>query len=90
MLLIDTAQKCIIDDDQFKLSASTRLPYSDWLREIVTLHDILENCRSSGVDPDHVQIDALKTPTDVQPLLSLFGYTLETLTMLLVPMLTTK
>jgi hypothetical protein len=40
MLLIDTANRVIIGDDEIKMSIARSRPHFDWLGQLVTLDDI--------------------------------------------------
>ena len=40
MLLIDTANRVIIGDDEIKMSIARSRPHSEWLGQLVTLDDI--------------------------------------------------
>lgn len=85
MLLVDTVNRVLIGDDELKMSVARSRPHSSWLNQLVTLNDLkaseLSNESSTPV---------LQSADDIRKQLSLFNYTLETLTLLLVPMFTTK
>ncbi len=94
MLLVDTVQRVIIGDDELKMRIARSRPHSSWLSQMVTLDDLrkasvgsLEMSNGSAIASAP---PLLHSPDDVRKQLSLFNYTLETLTLLLVPMFTTK
>ncbi|CAL4909476.1 unnamed protein product [Urochloa decumbens] len=94
MLLVDFENHCIVDDGELKKQYSTSHPYGEWLeRQKIQLADIIESvpeneriAPSIGAFPqknensDSVGIHGILAP------LKAFGYTLETLEMLLLPM----
>jgi glutamate synthase (NADH) len=92
MLLIDTANRVIIGDDEIKMSIARSRPHSDWLNQLVTLDDIRKAspviCNQDGEAPSIEP--QLKSAEDIRKQLSLFNYTLETLSLLLVPMFANK
>lgn len=90
MLLVDTVQRVIIGDDELKMSIARSRPHSSWLSQMVTLDDLRKAASGSLEMSNGASGAALLSPDDVRKQLSLFNYTLETLTMLLVPMFTTK
>lgn len=104
MLLVDTVEKVIIGDEKLKLGIAHSRPHADWLKQLVTLEDLKQSCPpqdEESPDLSSLRINgsaAMKTngydscngSEDLRKLLSLFNYTLETLTLLLVPMFTTK
>ena len=102
MLLVDTEKKSIILDDELKRSISLNRPHGDWWNEHVTLEDMRrENTAKINTNrrplneglTDHLSdgessiIDRLWKGDKRMPI---FGYTIETLEMLMVPMLKTK
>lgn len=93
MLLVDTVQRVIIGDEQLKMNIAKSRPHSAWLDQLKTLDDLR---RAAGpLALSHAingSMDAADLPSsdDIRKKLTLFNYTLETLTLLLVPMFTTK
>jgi hypothetical protein len=78
MLLVDTEQGCIIDDDELKRTLATRKPYRSWIER-------------SRIALDELPDPAPPQPTAV-PLLDrqqAFGYTQEDLKVILAPMAAT-
>lgn len=90
MLLIDTSQRVIIGDDQLKMDLARSRPYSSWLSQLLTLDDLRKAHGSLEMPNGHADASDLPSSDDIRKQLSLFNYTLETLTLLLVPMFTTK
>ena len=76
MLLVDTKQGRIVDDDELKQQIATEHPYGEWLKEnLVDLQELPA--------PRFVQTTNSATVTRRQ---RLFGYTYEDLKMLMTPM----
>lgn len=90
MLLIDTVQRVIIGDDQLKMDIARNRPYSSWLSHLLTLDDLRKASAPSSLETSGGAPLQLLSSDDIRKQLSLFNYTLETLTLLLVPMFTTK
>ncbi|EGI70214.1 PREDICTED: putative glutamate synthase [NADPH] isoform X2 [Acromyrmex echinatior] len=106
MLLVDTEEKRIIQDVELKLQIARRRPHSKWLKEQITMDelraahvynsnagDIIENSLSvekknaiNGVN----EVSAVNKVWSGDKRLSLYGYTLETINLLLLPMVQTK
>ncbi|MDP3178912.1 MAG: glutamate synthase large subunit [Spirochaetaceae bacterium] len=77
MLLIDTAEGRVIEDDELKESIACEKPYREWLdRHMVTLEDLSAAPRSAK--PDHESVLRREKA---------FGYTYEDLRLVLLPML---
>ncbi len=76
MLLIDTAEGRIIEDEELKESIAGEKPYREWLDEhLVTIEELPPS--PHGVEPDHESV--LKRQ-------KAFGYTYEDLRLVLTPM----
>jgi glutamate synthase (NADPH/NADH) large chain len=76
MFLVDFEQGRIIDDAELKARIAGQRPYAEWLRrQQVTVADLKTAHEPHGFDP-----------ATVQARLSAFGYTSETLEMILKPM----
>jgi glutamate synthase domain-containing protein 2/glutamate synthase domain-containing protein 1/glutamate synthase domain-containing protein 3 len=79
MLLIDTEQGRIIDDEELKHQLATKHPYRRWLNDnLISLESI---------PPPHIQIELDYSSLLLQQ--KMFGYTSEELRLLLGPMATT-
>lgn len=90
MLLVDTVQRVIIGDDELKMSIARSRPHSSWLSQLLTLDDLRKASGSLQLSNGSSSPSAPLSSDDIRKQLSLFNYTLETLTLLLVPMFTTK
>ncbi|XP_047324835.1 glutamate synthase 1 [NADH], chloroplastic isoform X2 [Impatiens glandulifera] len=94
MLLVDFEKHVVVDDDALKQQYSLARPYGEWLsKQKIELQDILHSVNESdkipppigGVKPAseedvNVGIQAILAP------LKAFGYTIESLQMMLLPM----
>ncbi|XP_022241836.1 putative glutamate synthase [NADPH] [Limulus polyphemus] len=103
MLLIDTQEKSFIRDEELKLQIARQRPLGEWLKEMFTLKELYAAHRKIITGKS---IDLLNSPSteDVtngttnqrwlsiinDRRLSLFGYTIETVNMLVLPMVKTK
>ncbi|KAL1139053.1 hypothetical protein AAG570_009114 [Ranatra chinensis] len=106
MLLVDTKEKTIIQDVELKMQIAKSRPHSQWLKEQITLMELREIAQKNGIcttsegfctngeiTPDHM---SELSESDVSRIwggdrrLSLFSYTIETINMLLLPMIKTK
>ncbi|XP_050334422.1 uncharacterized protein LOC126762005 [Bactrocera neohumeralis] len=90
MLLVDTKEKKLIQDVELKQHIARSRPHSEWLQQKITIDEIRNAniLQDDSVDNKSV-INPLKNyPLD--PRLLLFGYTTETVNMLLVPMFSTR
>lgn len=98
MLLVDTVERVIIGDEELKLNIARSRPHSQWLDQLVTLDDLRRGLAPLSNGSSDAESNGVLLPTnntascadDIRRKLSLFNYTLETLTLLLVPMFTTK
>jgi glutamate synthase (NADPH/NADH) large chain len=81
MFLVDFEQGRIIDDEEIKHDVANRQPYGDWLKnQRLTLSDL-----PAAADlPDDLETGALLEKMQA------FGYTLETLKFMLVPLIEQK
>ncbi|XP_041976637.1 glutamate synthase [NADH], amyloplastic isoform X2 [Aricia agestis] len=88
MLLVDTEEKKIIQDVELKLKIAQSRPHSQWLKEQITMEEIHKSvCLESGaLKNGHVH--TISGLSDKR--LSLFGYTIESINMLLLPMIQNK
>ncbi|XP_058465690.1 uncharacterized protein LOC131439095 [Malaya genurostris] len=91
MLLVDTEQKSLIQDIELKSQIARSRPHSEWLQEQITMESIREAAAESNgctdlsnylPDENHRGI--------MDPRLQLYGYTTETIHMLLLPMIKNK
>ncbi|KAK4480505.1 hypothetical protein RD792_013580 [Penstemon davidsonii] len=97
MLLVDFEKHVVVDDEALKQQYSLSRPYGEWLkRQKIELKDIVESIRESdripppiaGVElasPDENNMEKMGIDGLLSPLKA-FGYTVESLEMLLLPM----
>ncbi|KAI8373021.1 uncharacterized protein BYT42DRAFT_578944 [Radiomyces spectabilis] len=86
MLLVDTVQGKLVDDKQLKLQTAAKRNFSEWLKnQKILLQDMVKKARDTH--PFEAQLDETSIHTD--PRLKAFGYTLEQLNLVLVPMAST-
>ncbi|MBV9121516.1 MAG: glutamate synthase large subunit, partial [Chloroflexi bacterium] len=96
MFLVDTAQRCIVDDEELKREMSTRHPYRAWLDQNVTrleqlpdsteVHEELAaTTGEAGLAAAHAHAPTSSEAT-LEDLQNAFGYTVEDLRILLAPM----
>jgi len=84
MLLVDTHEGVIVDDDTLKAQISSARPYGAWLTaNRITLQDIFDHSIRHGVS----LLRALdSSPISEDPRFKVFGYTLEAVNLLIMPM----
>ncbi|CAH2107002.1 unnamed protein product [Euphydryas editha] len=92
MLLVDTVEKRIIQDMELKMEIARSRPHSEWLKEMITMDDI-----HKSVSPQVALLDTTANGYDHTAIaglgdkrLGLFGYTIESINMLLLPMIKDK
>lgn len=85
MLLVDTEEGRIVDDKELKRTTAAKQNFASWIEtHVLQVPNIVKRVkRSQSVDP---VIDQYSLSTD--PKLLAFGYTVEQLNMLLMPMVT--
>ena len=77
MFLIDFEQGKLISDDDLKQEIATRRPYAEWLRnQRIQLKELRPGKEAHGFHPDTL-LERMQT----------FGYTVETLQFMLIPMI---
>ncbi|XP_055688026.1 uncharacterized protein LOC129792715 [Lutzomyia longipalpis] len=94
MLLVDTQERALIQDVELKRNIAKSRPHSQWLNEKIVLDDIRradllagnDNRLGNGVNG---QIEKRRDGI-LDPRFLLFGYTTETVNMLLMPMIENK
>ncbi|KAJ8680883.1 hypothetical protein QAD02_016670 [Eretmocerus hayati] len=106
MLLVDTEEKQIIQDVELKLKIARSRPHSQWLKEQITMEDLRNAHKSeetngmvNGVSNALVAKNGISNEDGISAVhrvwggdkrIALFGYTLETINLLLLPMIQTK
>ena len=85
MLLVDTVQGRVVDDKELKLTTARKQNFASWLENnMLLMPNIVKRVRrTKNVDP---VID--DTTLSLDPMLLAFGYTVEQLNMLMLPMVT--
>ncbi|ORX42434.1 glutamate synthase [Hesseltinella vesiculosa] len=84
MLLVDTVEGIVVDDKQLKAQTAAKQNFVDWVkRQKIHLKDIVEKAHATY----QPQLDA--TSVNEDPRLRAFGYTLEQLNLLLLPLAST-
>uniref|UniRef100_A0A0K8TT44 Glutamate synthase [NADH] n=1 Tax=Tabanus bromius TaxID=304241 RepID=A0A0K8TT44_TABBR len=99
MLLVDTEEKKFIQDVELKEKIAKCRPHSDWLKEKICIDEMRHahmianghaNGFQNGVNGFNNYVPPAEERGIFDPRLSLFGYTTETINMLLVPMFQDK
>ncbi|XP_015120846.1 glutamate synthase [NADH], amyloplastic isoform X2 [Diachasma alloeum] len=102
MLLVDTEEKTIIQDVELKLQIARSRPHSKWLKEQISLDDLraAHIAVENGVENGHTNglgiTNGLNVPSvlnralEADRRLGLYSYTIETINLLLIPMINTK
>ncbi|CAB0001855.1 unnamed protein product [Nesidiocoris tenuis] len=102
MLLVDTKEKTMIQDVEIKRQIASSRPHSQWLQEQITMQELREaaalNVSKDGFVNGEIKPELYVSlpKEDVSRIwggdrrLSLFNYTIETINMLILPMMKTK
>ncbi|KAH9630612.1 hypothetical protein HF086_007036 [Spodoptera exigua] len=93
MLLVDTVEKKLVQDAELKMEIARSRPHSEWLRDKITMEDIHKSVASDNgtVVSNGTNGHANGVITGLaDKRLSLFGYTIESINMLLLPMIQNK
>ncbi|KAI9468208.1 hypothetical protein BDB00DRAFT_864070 [Zychaea mexicana] len=80
MLLVDTVEGRIVDDKELKLTTAAKAKFTEWIQQRISMQDLVKGYK----DETNVELDDNTIHTD--PRLKAFGYTLEQLNLLLMPM----
>lgn len=85
MLLVDTVEGRIVDDRELKLTTARSKPFAAWIESnILNVPNIVKRVmRTQSISPS---VDGFSLSTD--PKLMAFGYTIEQLHLLMLPMVT--
>lgn len=91
MLLVDTEQKSLIQDIELKTQIAKSRPHTEWLSQQIMMEDIRRDAIEKNLCTDLVK----NLPADgnrgmLDSRLQLYGYTTETINMLLLPMIKNK
>ncbi|XP_017137128.1 glutamate synthase [NADH], amyloplastic isoform X2 [Drosophila miranda] len=90
MLLVDTKEKKLIQDIELKQHISKSRPHSEWLQQKITLDEIRNANMLNALPVEDLSLLPSSQRGIFDPRLSLFGYTTETVNMLLIPMFKNK
>nr|XP_049703024.1 uncharacterized protein LOC110374537 [Helicoverpa armigera] len=98
MLLVDTEEKKLVQDAELKMEIARSRPHSEWLQDKITMEDIHKSVTaengSSAVVSNGNGTDGHENGGVITGLadkrLGLFGYTIESIHMLLLPMIQNK
>lgn len=101
MLLVDTQEKTITRDEELKQVIAEARPHDQWYKALVTLKDLYEENKApldtkrrplprQRTESQMASDDALDKVWNGDRRMPVFGYTVETLQMLMIPMLQTK
>ncbi|KAJ1657099.1 glutamate synthase [NADH] [Dispira simplex] len=84
LLLVDTQEGRIVDDTELKMAVAKRNPFAEWIaRQRLHIDTIKQQYREAGFLTPHT-LDASRVAED--PRLKVFGFTMEHLNNLLLPM----
>ncbi|KAF7722913.1 glutamate synthase [NADH] [Apophysomyces ossiformis] len=81
MLLVDTMEGRLVDDKELKMAIASKKEFDTWMQNHIPLEDIVAKTGANNVIPP---LDEISVHGD--PRLRAFGYTLEQLNMLMLPM----
>ena len=99
MLLVDTVEKRIIEDDEIKTQIATSRPHGEWWRQNVTLDMLRKGFKQEtlfynpivrATDYADEAANILERLWTGDRRMPMFGYTIETIQMLMVPMFKTR
>nr|XP_037280869.1 LOW QUALITY PROTEIN: putative glutamate synthase [NADPH] [Rhipicephalus microplus] len=93
MLLVDTFEKNVTKDEELKLQIARQRPLGEWLKEMFTLADLHEAAgpvRVPGLRRQDTSTFAKSSKVFQDLRLPLFGYSPETINLLLLPMVQTE
>ncbi|KAG2219792.1 hypothetical protein INT45_008883 [Circinella minor] len=86
MLLVDTVEGVIVDDKQLKAETAAKRNFTEWIKnQRITLPEIVE--KANSIKSFESKLD--ETTVNADPRLKAFGYTLEQLNLIMVPMAST-
>uniref|UniRef100_A0A023EWE8 glutamate synthase (NADH) n=1 Tax=Aedes albopictus TaxID=7160 RepID=A0A023EWE8_AEDAL len=91
MLLVDTEKKALIQDVELKSQIATSRPHSEWLQQQITMDEIRQaSAELNGCTELSAYRLSIEQSGMMDPRLQLYGYTTETIHMLLLPMIKNK
>ncbi|RHZ49162.1 hypothetical protein Glove_529g38 [Diversispora epigaea] len=84
MLLVDTEEGFVVDDKELKLSVASRENFQDWIeKQLVSLDSVIQKIKATG---NGIEVELDNIPISEDPRLRAFGYTIEQLNLLILPM----
>ncbi|EFA03092.1 uncharacterized protein LOC658584 isoform X1 [Tribolium castaneum] len=86
MLLVDTQAKKVIEDVELKQEIARSRPHSEWLKEKITMEEL----RKAHLEANRPAKPSYEPSGLGDKRLSLYGYSTETIHMLLLPMINNK
>nr|CAH7738975.1 unnamed protein product [Callosobruchus chinensis] len=86
MLLVDTQEKTVIQDVELKQEIARSRPHSEWLKEQITIEEL----RKAHLDAGNTTKAKYEPSGLADKRLALYGYSTETIHMLLMPMINNK
>ncbi|XP_049540624.1 uncharacterized protein LOC125954403 [Anopheles darlingi] len=96
MLLVDTEKKALIQDIELKNEIAKSRSHGEWLQQQITMDEIREAAAANGTLSNgtstvaKLEGDGFSGKGILDPRLQLYGYTTETIHMLLLPMIKNK
>ncbi|XP_017862356.1 PREDICTED: glutamate synthase 1 [NADH], chloroplastic isoform X4 [Drosophila arizonae] len=90
MLLVDTKEQKLIQDIELKSRIAKSRPHSEWLQQKMITLDEIRNANVLNTPIEEPPKPPASQRGIFDPRLSLFGYTTETVNMLLIPMFKNK
>lgn len=96
MLLVDTERKEFLRDDAIKRDLSSLRPVGEWLKEELTLPQLYADYDEQADTGEPVELRSPASPDsglsilEYDPRLPCFGYTAETINLLVLPMISSK
>ena len=86
MLLVDTVEGRVVEDKELKMSTAQRADFAAWLeQQLLHLPDIVRSVRNATNNAIAPKLDETRLNND--PRLLAFGYTVEQVNLLMLPML---
>ncbi|CAH1799875.1 unnamed protein product [Owenia fusiformis] len=90
MLLVDTVKQSFTKDNDIKHELATQRPYADWLNETIKL-DQLYKAHNPFISNERIESAIVeKYVVEEDRRLQLYGYTVETINLLVLPMVKTQ
>ncbi|KAL1491668.1 hypothetical protein ABEB36_012230 [Hypothenemus hampei] len=86
MLLVDTVEKSVIQDVELKHQISHSRPHADWIKEKITMEEL----KKAHLDAGHPAKPKFESSGLTDKRLPLYGYSTETIHLLLLPMINNK